>query len=42
MSEDHLLWLCILVGYLYVDSWATTFRLRGIYRRLEKLENHEK
>ena len=39
MYQDSLnYWLVVVVAYLYIDSWITTFRLKAICKRLKDLE----
>lgn len=39
MSQESLnYWLVIVVAYLYFDSWATTFKLKAILKKIEEME----
>lgn len=39
MSQESLnYWLVIVVAYLYIDSWVTTFRLKAILKKIREME----
>jgi hypothetical protein len=41
MNQDSLnYWLVVIVAYLYFDSWVTTFKLRAILKKIEKMEEY--
>jgi len=42
MIESFKYFYIMIIAYLYIDSWATAFRFKKIYKRLEKLENENR